>query len=86
MIIFQSLSLAVPIIAAALIIKMVRKENVDEQKSNHGSKQTESTDFDTSDDVSGGAIQHIRKMRRQIIYQKGAKRKNAVVKTAVYAA
>ena len=55
MIIFQSLSLAVPIIAAALIIKMVRKENVDEQKSNHGSKQTESTDFDTSDDVSGGS-------------------------------
>lgn len=53
MIIFQSLSLAVPIIAAALIIKTVREGKVDEQKNNHGSKQTESTNFDTSNDVSG---------------------------------
>ena len=52
MIIFQSLSLAVPIIVAAFIIKTVREEKNDEQKSNNGSKQTESTDFDTSKDVS----------------------------------
>lgn len=52
MIIFRSLSLAVPIIVAAFIIKTVREEKNDEQKSNNGSKQTESTDFDTSKDVS----------------------------------
>ena len=52
MIIFQSLSLAAPIIVAAFIIKTVREEKKDEQKSNNGSKQTESTDFDTSKDVS----------------------------------
>ncbi len=61
MIIFQSLSLAVPIMAAALIIKVVREEKVDEQKSNNGSKQTESTDFGTSEDVSN---------RRNSAYQK----------------
>ena len=64
MIIFQSLSLAVPIIAAAFIIKTVREEKKDEQKSNNGSKQTESTDFDTSKDVSD---------RRNSAYQKDEK-------------
>lgn len=64
MIIFQSLSLAAPIIVAAFIIKTVREEKKDEQKSNNGSNQTESTDFDTSKDVSD---------RRDSAYQKDEK-------------
>ena len=64
MIILQSLSLAAPIIVAAFIIKTVREEKKDEQKSNNGSNQTESTDFDTSKDVSD---------RRDSAYQKDEK-------------
>lgn len=77
MIIFQSLSLAAPIIVAAFIIKTVREEKKDEQKSNNGSKQTEteSTEFLIPQKMyQTGEIQRIRKLRRQI-YRKGTKKK-----------
>lgn len=74
MIIFQSLSLAAPIIVAAFIIKTVREEKKMNRRVTMEVNRTKAQILRPQKMYQTGEIQRIRKMRRQI-YRKGTKKK-----------
>ena len=74
MIIFQSLSMGAHH-SSSVYYKNCTGGKKDEQKSNNGSNQTESTDFDTSKDVSDRRDSAYQKDEKGKFYRKDTKKK-----------